>query len=418
VILYNKIKASALQFAILVSTIVAILLASFITLSYTHQFFKTQSKFISQTIEQANKGIAYNLRPQNEFQDSIILEENNVHSVIKKSLWGGFEKTDASAKTKTKSYTKIALIGSKVSLPRKSVIVSDREYPLKLVGNSRLEGDALVNEKGILPGYIATQGFDGEKLVYGSIKQNSGVLPEIDPQWIQNIYKNLKYLPSNSDQFILQNSINENSFFNNTQYLYQKGKIVLNEKYSGNIVIKSDTEVTITSNSQLKDVTVIAPRINIQKGFHGAASFIATNRIFIDESVVLSYPSAIINLNEEDQVELPSSAMEAAIFVSDNSIINGVLVYRTKTILNSKLSTNIHIAKNALIKGLIYCEGNVELSGTIMGSIYTMRFIANEHGSKYPNHIFNGKVLGNDIHAEFCGLPFKNSQKGILKWLY
>ena len=49
------------------------------------------------------------------------------------------------------------------------------------------------------------------------------------------------------------------------------------------------------------------------------------------------------------------------------------------------------------VVGEIYCDKNFELSGTVKGSVLTKGFIANQFGSVYKNHIYNGKIIAGDF---------------------
>lgn len=411
-----------MQFAILVATIIAILLGSFLTLSKTHLFFNTQSKILQNVIDSANAGIDYSLRKEHVIADSLSMENEIYTTLIKKTSWGGYIKISSTATAKTKSFSKPALTGSKVSDPALGIYLSEDKLPLVLVGNTIIEGDAYVSDQGIKPGIISGHYYNGKELVKGNISTGKGTLPELDAVWLNDLRRLQDYVPSNSDEVIQREAINTNSFFENTQFVYDENKIILNETYIGNIIIKSETEVVITNLARLTDVVVIAPKITIEKGFAGSASFIAKEKIALAENVKLDYPSSLIIVNTQADENIPVPKGEEPIFIADNSIVVGTVIYldeREEKMDNRMNSfTHIAIAPNGKINGYVYCQGNVELMGTITGAIYANRFLAREFGSVYINHVYNGKVLGRDLDYAFGGLPFKDSDKAIVKWLY
>lgn len=411
-----------MQFAILVATIIAILLGSFLTLSQTHIFFNTQSRILGNVIDSANAGIEYSLKKEHIISDSISRENDIYITRIKKTSWGGYLKIKSTASAKTKSFTKTALTGSKVSDPALGIFLSESKLPLVLVGNTIIEGDAYVSDLGIKPGIISGHYYNGKELVKGNISSGKGTLPELDTVWVNDIRRLQEYIPFNSDEVIQREAINKNSFFESTNFVYDENKITLNETYIGNIIIKSETEVVISSNAKLTDVVVIAPKITIEKGFAGSASFIAEERITLAENVKLDYPSSLIVVNIQDVENIPVNKGEEPIFIADNSTIVGTVIYlderEEKTANRMNSFTHIAIAPMGTVNGYVYCQGNVELMGTVKGTIYADRFLAREFGSVYINHIYNGKVLGRDLDPAFGGLPFKESDKAIVKWLY
>jgi cytoskeletal protein CcmA (bactofilin family) len=418
----KKIRASAMQLAILVSTIIAILLGSFLTLSQTHLFFNTQSKILLNVIDSTNAGIEYSLDADHKISDSIAIQSDIYSTEIKKTSWGGYLIIISTASVKTKSFSKTALIGGKVTQPALGVYLSEEKLPLVLVGNAKIEGDAYLSDLGIKPGIISGHYFNGKELVRGNISTGKGALPELDPAWLENIESLQKYIPSNLDIVIQRDAINKNSFFENTQYIYENNAITLKETYIGNIVIKSDTEVIISQDAHLTDVIVIAPKITIQKGFEGSAQFISEEKITLGENVRLTYPSSLIVLYDKDEEGKPVPKGKEPIFIADNSSIEGTVIYldERKDKKDNRMNsvTNVSIAPQGTINGNVYCQGNVELMGTVVGAVFTNRFVAREFGSVYINHIYNGKILGRDIEPEFGGLPFKNGNKTIVKWLY
>lgn len=411
-----------MQFAILVSTIIAILLGSFLTLSQTHIFFTTQSRILLNVIDSANAGIEYSLKKEHVIADSLSIEGDFYNTKIKINSWGGYLKVESIAAARSKSFTKTALIGSKVARPALGIYLSEDKLPLVLVGYTVIEGDAYVSDMGIKPGIISGHYYNGNELVKGKISSGKGLLPEMDPVWLNDLRKLQEYIPVNSDEVIQREAINTNSFFEKTHFVYEEDKIVLNETHIGNIVIKSETEIVITSSAQLTDVMLVAPRITIEKGFTGSASFFAEERITLAENVKLDYPSSLIVINTKNDESKPVPKGEEPISIADGSIVEGTVIYLDEREEKSNGSMNsvahVAIAPLARINGYVYCEGNVELKGTVTGAIYTKRFLAREFGSVYINHIYNGKVLGRDLDPAFGGLPFKESDKAVVKWLY
>jgi cytoskeletal protein CcmA (bactofilin family) len=414
----QKIKASALQFAILVSVIIAILLASFLALTHTHSLFGLQSQLLLTTIDTSQKGISFSLDPNNTIADSLLIEEENLSTTIKKSAWGGFLKVESISNSKTKSFSKIGLIGQRTENQRTAIWSTETQMPLVLVGDTEIEGNAYVSNRGIKAGVISGKYFNGDKLLDGEIKITDGQLPTLDKTWQEQTQSLLDNFIAEDTQLVGLEVENKNSFFQPSQIIYEKGKLVLDQTFVGNIIIKSDDEIIVSQFAKLTDVLLIAPKITVQKGFKGNAHFLASKNIKLEEETTFLYPSSIVVLDKSEDFKTPIPKGEEPIFLSENVTFSGIIMYLPKENPEQHSLTSISFQSKVEVMGSIYCLGNMELSGTVKGTIYTERFLVNEFGSRYINHIYNGKILSKQLPKEFCGLPFSEKKKGVVQWLY
>ena len=134
--------------------------------------------------------------------------------IKKKTSWGGYLKINSTASAKTKNFSKIALTGSKVFRFRHWASICPRvSFPWFLVGNTVIEGDAYVSDLGIKAGIISGHYYNGKELVKGTISSGEGDLPELDPVWLNDIRRLLKYVPLNSDEVIQPEAINKKFLF-------------------------------------------------------------------------------------------------------------------------------------------------------------------------------------------------------------
>jgi len=109
---------------------------------------------------------------------------------------------------------------------------------------------------------------------------------------------------------------------------------------------------------------------------------------------------------------------EEPIILSQESELFGNILYICESVSQNRVNISIDIQNKARVTGHIYCEGNTQLSGVVEGTVFTERFIYSGFGSRYINHIYDGKVLANKLPKEFCGLPLENKKKGVGLWLY
>lgn len=404
-----------MQFAIMVSTLIAILLLSFLMLTHIHSIFKTQQEFFLQTITVTNQNI---LKENYTQSTETIIADDNVKSTVHKSYWGAFEKIEAITELNGFTYNKKALLGTKAEQPFTGVFLSDNNHPLIIAGSSVIEGIAYVSERGISPGNISGNYFSGSLPKGNEIRKSPGKLPQFDPLWKNSHKVLLEYTPSINDITILPDIEVKNSFFDDTQYIHMTHKWVIAENYTGHLILRSETEIVVSKHANLTDVMVVAPKITIESGFEGNAYFLASEHLIVEEDVVLNYPSSLILYNTS-KIKDPSISSDVPhIQILENAHVKGVVVYLTELSQEYHTKTNISIASSALIEGELYCEGNIELYGNVKGAVYAHRFVTNKFGSIYINHIFNGSILGKTLSKKYCGLPFENTPKKVVKWLY
>ncbi|GAA3614537.1 hypothetical protein Q4Q39_02675 [Flavivirga amylovorans] len=422
----QKIKAGALQFTMFIVVVIALLLTACIILIDTHKRFNIQTDFVLETIENTNKGIDYVLQNKTPLSDSITinLEDEDYKTVsVHRDYWGVFEKVIAIATIKTNRFKKVALIGAlQPKINRTSLYVEDKNKPLVLVGNTKIRGVAYLPKQGVRTGNISGHSFYGNQLIYG-VTRTSSKLPELLDETrnqIKTIQNQIGTI--NQNQFLDLNRSNsfKNSFLNPLQVIYSHTDVhLIGVSLKGHILVQSKTKIIVDANSNLKDIVLVAPEIEIKSNTKGTFQAIATKGITIGKNCTLNYPSALI-LNEDLKNKIPAEntnnqKQTPLVKVAKGSTLKGFIVYLGET---KNYKAQVFIDDQALILGEIYCNRNLELLGTVYGSVFVSNFIANQSGSSYQNHIYNGTIIVDDLAQEYIGLSFKNSKKGVMTWLY
>jgi len=423
-LLRHKVRSGALQFTVFISVVIAFILAGAILLAYTHGFFMQQSKATISNIQLADSGIAILLKQASLDNDTISLNLPNSpeNQVVKMQLsrWGVFEKAYVVATNRHKRFTKCSLIGSSFkSALRPAVYLQETFNPLAVVGSTKIEGVAYLPEQGLRPGNISGNSYYGTELIYGTIKRSTVKLPELTYDYTQSLLYYLdEYKPKNSENYIALEGKVENSFANEVKGYYSPDAIILNEvSLWGNLIIRSSSKVTVKKAAFLKDIIIVAPVVELEDGVTGNFQVIANKTIKVGKKCKLSYPSALVIIKKES-IETPSEDLfYNKIFIGENSIVGGSVCYLSDQI-EKNYKVNILVSPNSFIRGEIYCEGNLELRGTVAGSVYTQQFITNESGTVFLNHLYNAQIISNNLPEVFGGILFKNEQKSIMKWLY
>lgn len=422
-----KIKSGALQFTVFVAVLIALLLVGLILYAYTFIYMKEQSKGAIENVQLADIGIQ-TLLEQKEFnkdttQVDFIKKENQTIK-IHLSQWGLFQKGISVTQFRKKKFTKVAIIGSLINAAESpTLFLKENHNALTVVGTTSIRGNAYLPIQGVNSGYIAGNSYYGSQLIYGSIKKSTTELPKPEKAVLDAIQYYLKeYKINNQEDFINLNSASRiiNSFKTKTKGYYSVDPIVIDQKsILGNIIIKSETAIKIKKTALLSDIILIAPIIEIEDETQGSFQAIASKRITMGKNCNLSYPSALLLFQDNKTIpnEVSTIPFDNQIFIDTKSTIKGSICYiQTKEIPD--FQTQIVLEKEAKVKGQVYCNGNFELRGTVSGCVYTKQFLANQSGSIFVNHIYNGTIENETVPSIYGGIPLEQELKTVLKWLY
>lgn len=421
-----KTKSGALQFAIFIAVLIALLLSGLVLYAYTFQYLKEQSKAAIENIQLADSGINFILEKAKPTNDTILiqdLETNNQKVSVKLSGWGVFEKAYVKARHRKKEFIKMAILGSEINPVTAPTLYLQETYsPLSMVGNAKIEGNAYLPGQGVKPGYIAGQGFYDTRLIHGASKTSGTQLPTVEKHCTEELGNYLKAYKTINNGLDINSTDNQKttvSFRDPTRNYYSLKPVVLqNSEITGNIIIKSDTLINVKKSAKLKDIILIAPEIMIEDEVSGNFQCIASKAIRVGKECKLSYPTALVLMQDnKDKVLLKNRPFDNQIFIDSRTIVKGVVCY-FQTKLVPDFETQLVLETDSGIKGKVYCQGNFELKGTVSGSVYAKQFISNSAGSIFINHIFNGVITNQNLPDIYGGIIFENDKKSVLKWLY
>ena len=420
--LLKKIKAGALQYVLVISVIIAIIISAFISLVYLQQRMNIKHQFTKEAIAAVQLGFEslkhqktpYDLKTPVHFYDNEIA----VSTLIKKH-WGIFDLAIVNSKVKNEFFQKIGLLGVQHS-KREALYLKDNNNALVLVGKTKITGTVALPKQGVKSGNIAGVSFYGNPLINGSRKASSSSLPQIQNiEFVKDFY--LNYLTNEMKSIELEDGVKIHQSFTNTTGLYTATKPILlkNISLSGNIVVSSKTAIIVEASANLEDIILIAPKIKIEKNTTGNFQALARKSIEVASGCTLNYPTALILLNENDtsvQVFNGEEQTKEQIHVSKNTLVKGMVVYCSDN-NTSPYKTQIQIDDSAVIKGEVYCSKNLALQGSVFGSVYTNHFIVKKSGGVYVNHLFNGTINVKKLPIQYVGLLINNESNSVAKWL-
>lgn len=404
-----------MQFAILVSVVVAIILSCFLLLTNTFNSFSVRSNQVLSNIENSNSGILYLLGHEDVIVDSTVVVIGDVPVSLSKTYWGSFEKVKSAAGKRSNRQEKHALLGAAEKKEATSIYLEDNDLPLVLAGNTRIEGNAYTPQNIIKPGNISGDYFQGANLVHGKRYSSERELPNLDLNWKNYISEMAGFLPGTEETVVELEDI-KNSFSDKRIVVFENSKITLDQQLIGNIIIKSEKEIEVTSFAGLDQVLLMAPKVTVNPNFRGNLHIIA-GEVYLRENVFFEYPSSVIVVQKPSLEGVEHLRYSPKISIGENSVFQGNIIYLDSG-ERRESKNDLLIEKGAMVEGYVYCEGYTELKGTVLGSIYTKYFMANQSGSIYINHIYNGKVLTEQIKPEMGGLLVEGRKKNIATWLY
>ncbi|RZJ79491.1 MAG: hypothetical protein EOO47_10640 [Flavobacterium sp.] len=420
-----KLTSGALQFTIFISVVIALLLAAVVLVFYTHRFFIQQSKSIVQNIQLTDTGISSLILQDQITTDttsiSIPEQEQSQHIITHLSQWGLFEKAFVRTTHRKKQFTKCALLGNRtLQGDRPALYLQEMYSPLVVVGNTKIEGDAMLPGQGVQPGNIGGNSYYGKQLTYGKVDKSISELPKLKYDYKQLFSNYIKYYEPPQGRYISLGNSRKifNSFNSSEEGFYSDSSIVLKGvTIYGNIKIRSATKIIVKNTADLKDIILIAPVIEIEDGVRGNFQAIASIYIKVGKECQLAYPTALVLVPGDDRSPL-SYDIDNKIAIDKGTVIRGSVCYFNIAQPNEDFKVNIFADETSSVKGEIYCEGNLELKGSVLGTVYTRYFVANEDGSIFVNHLYNGSISSKDLPEVFGGLFFNEGQKSVMKWMY
>ena len=420
---FTKVRAGALQFVLFVGTVIAIFLMTFVLVSYSHSYFHKKTALTIDLIQEAQFGLLSSFTKSIPLNDSISAPSSinsEISVTVNREFWGFFEKRRTITKHGSVQFSKTAFIGATSKTERPALYLRDRQRPLIMAGNAKITGQALLPEQGARRGNISGNSYRHDRLIFGKVNKSQPILPELEIEKIEHIRKLSNYGPVNAAEPISlkPNAEFKNSFGLPTKIIMDRTIYLDRVTLIGNIMIAATDKIVVGATANLRDVILLAPEIVLENGVHGCFQAIASKRIEVGNKVELEYPSALLVLEDSKNTIKENPANDNGIIVGTNALIKGMVVYVNGSERPSYMP-QIKIASGSLVQGEIYCNGNLELKGTVHGGIITDAFISLENGSIYQNHLYDGIINSSLLQPEYLGLTMEDAQhKGVMKWLY
>ncbi len=374
-----KLKATALLYALMFSLLVGSLLTALVYARY----FREQENhlFITEYRLQSNlKSAAAIAFAQKQFGHFELDLFENGHDSVSYHLkpWGAFGLLNCKAFDKTFSDSLTYLIGNYANDHERVLYCTNKGHELTMAGESFIQGTAYVPFGKLKRHNSGQLSFKGRKLYEGIIDTSNHRLPSeilmlkdtlIKRLFNLNSLKAIEYdglptlHPKNEPRRVLLSTSSDSL-------------VLQNDTLDGFYFLVHDGPIFIKKSMNLRHVIIHAKKVYIEEGFRGNAQIYAKNYIEVGENVVLSYPSilAIIDpIGESPMLKVKEGC----------KILGGILV------TSQRFEATQCMIENARIKGFIWSDAAVQVSGVVQGEILVSEFSLNLSASVHSNMMYN-----------------------------
>jgi len=417
----KKTKAGALQFVLFIGSVIAVLLLSFVLVSHTHNLFQKKTDITINVIKFTDMALeaSFNQLMNDGASTSISIDNTlDISASVSKEFWGMLELRRATAKKGAIAFEKLAFVGG-TDDNRPALYIKDNQRPLVLAGNTKITGTAYLPEQGVKMGNIYGHSYYASQLIFGEEKRSSTELPKLASE-LQNQFSSLagnRFSPKGEQIKPKKGSLIKNSFKNPTQ-LIQGSHLVLEDiTLTGNVLVWASQKIVVRPSANLSDVILIAPRVEISNWTKGNFQVFASETIRVGKGTALGYPS-FLGVWSTKKDSLAQQSIEPHIYLDSYADVRGLVVFHDENKQN-RFRPHIKIDEHAKVYGEVYSAQNVELKGSVFGSLTTSGFVALENGNIYQNHIYNGRINSEVLPQEYAGLRYGNANPDqIIKWGY
>ncbi|MBW4890131.1 hypothetical protein KXQ82_10410 [Mucilaginibacter sp. HMF5004] len=414
------VKASALYIVIVIALMIGVICSALIFTAYYYKL-QYQRKFRYDRL-QTNLNSATHILLGSDAaiynsEKKIDLYQDQEDSVSLKTIpWGMYTiGICKSFKQNDTLYKAFSIANTIDSMKWAALYIIDEDRPLSVSGNTQIRGTAYVPKAGIKEAYVDGKAYQGDKrLVIGQKRNSEKTLPKFQIEKLA--YLNQFKTPFTDTVLPKTDSLNL-SYFSPCRVFNFKRKVmeVSNIKLSGNVVLYSDTAITIDNTCTLKNVIVYAKSIHINEGFNGTCQLFATDSITVDKNCNLNYPSCLGILRYQND-----KRTQGKITAGENCTITGSIFTYEKE--KSTLQTLIDIGKGVKIYGQIYAQGLVRFNkgGDIKGSLFTNRFLYQSAYTTYENYLINTSLDTKGLSRYYLSsplFPVAAKKQKVLQWL-
>jgi hypothetical protein len=274
-----------------------------------------------------------------------------------------------------------------------------------------------VPKAGVKKAYVNSQSYQGDdRLIIGKINNSSKTLPTLDQKRLNKLsgYLTQHVQATLADSAISKTDSISSSFLKPTRTIHLKGEQTLKNFYlQGNIILVSDSSLTIEASCKLENVMVFARSIQVNAGFRGTCQLFAADSIHVGPDCQFIYPSCLGVINSG------AASQQVKLVLDKNIRVNGAIF-----IVRSNEKDNMPILSldsNVSITGQVYSQGMLEFKNAlnVNGSVFTRLFIYQSSYNLMENTLIDAQINSKRLSRYYLTsdlFPLAKRKK-ILQWL-
>lgn len=416
------LKASALYIVIIIALVIGVLCSSLIVSAYYYKL-QYQKKFRYDRLQNnLSSGINILLGTntsdyKNEKAFTLFSQEDDSVS-LKKMPWGVFDIGLCKAFIQSDTLYKAFSIANAVDSSKWcAVYLIDEDRPLSVSGKTMIRGSAFIPKAGVKEAYVDGKSYQGDKrIIIGTRHDSERTLPALQTDRL-NLLEQLGTQSLLNDTILPHKDSISISFFAPTKIINFKKKVqtISNIKLTGNLILLSDTAMTIDNTTNLENVLIFAKTVTIKKGFHGTCQIFARDSIGVEPGCTFDYPSCLGIIRTKT-----SKGSQGRIALGENTNLTGAIFTYEKE--KSQLQTIIDVGKHVKIYGQVYVQGLVKFNegSEIYGSVFTNRFLYQSTYTTYENYLINVKLDVKGLSRYYLTsslFPVASKKQKTLQWL-
>ncbi|HEY9000689.1 MAG TPA: hypothetical protein VIM89_05015 [Mucilaginibacter sp.] len=419
------LKASALYLVILIALIIALLCSSLLVAA---GFYRAES-IRKARYDQLETNLESGINLMLSGHDSSYLQktmfalfgEQADSITLQKIHWGIYDIGISKAFIQGDTLTRVFSMGRSIdSGSRAAIYLADQDRPLSLSGATSIAGDAFLPKAGVKKAFVDGHGYQGDdRLVTGKIKNSQKTLPALDQARIKLLQNYLSTAGKNTavDSAFEKADTLRQSFLKATRVINLGRRIheLRNQLVSGNIILYSDTTLTVDASVSLDGILVFAKAIVVKSGFQGRCQLFASDSIHVQAGCRFQYPSCLAVFNPNSSKISPY----VRITIDKNTAFSGTIVtYRQS---EEEIMPVLALDSNVTVSGQIYSQGMLQYKDGlhVNGGVFTKLFTYQSGYNLMENMLINSTISSKALSPYYLsGELFQMSnRKKVLQWL-
>jgi len=418
-----KVNASALYIVIVISLVIGIVCAALIATALSYKIHVQQKNRYDRIENNLESAINIALgTPDTAFESGRVfsLFNNQDDSVfLQKKAWGIYTVGTAKAFDQKDTLFRVFSIGNVIDSTKWACLyLADDDRPFLVSGKTVINGDVYIPKANVEAAVVNAIGYEGDKrLIIGARHNSAKMLPTLDAKTLDVISRFFKSPVAESPNLPAGDSLVA-SFLQPARIFNfsNKAKLLHDDYFAGNIILYSDTTLTIDSTASLKNVLVFARTIIVKNGFHGSCQLFATDSISVGNNSYFYYPSCLSVFRMDSVKNRPAEK----ITLGNNSRLDGTIITYEKA--SDAKEPMVIFGNNDKIQGQIYSQGVTRLCDglEIDGSLFTRLLLFRTGATMLLDYAVNTNINSKLLSRYYLTgklLPVAGTRQKLLQWL-